>query len=73
MLKIKKIIKFIVSLLKNQRELDNIKIQLAKNFFFNLRLNIKNFNRTNYHYSNLCWGSSLKAIINILKKKVFHL
>ena len=42
MLKIKKIIKFIASLLKIQRELDNIKIQLAKNFFFNLRLNIKN-------------------------------
>ena len=35
--------------------------------------NIKNFNRTNYHYSNLCWGSSLKAIIDVLKKKVFHL
>ena len=34
MLKIKKIIKFIASLLKIQRELDNIKIQLAKNFFF---------------------------------------
>jgi hypothetical protein len=30
---------------------------------------IKNFNRTNYHYSNLCWGASLKAIINILKIK----
>jgi hypothetical protein len=33
--------------------------------------NIKNFNRTNYHYSNLCWGSSLKAIIDVLKKKGF--
>lgn len=33
--------------------------------------NIKNFNRTKYHYSNLCWGSSLKAIINILKDKGF--
>ena len=42
MLKIKKIIKFIISLLKTQRELDNIKIQIAKNFFFNLRLNLKN-------------------------------
>jgi hypothetical protein len=33
--------------------------------------NIKNFNRTHYHYSNLCWGASLKAIINILKEKGF--
>ena len=33
--------------------------------------NIKNFNRTDYHYSNLCYGSSLKAIINILKEKGF--
>ena len=33
--------------------------------------NIKNFNRTDYHFSNLCWGSSLKAIINILKEKGF--
>ena len=31
--------------------------------------NIKNFNRTNYHFSNLCWGMSLKALINIMKKK----
>jgi hypothetical protein len=31
--------------------------------------NIKNFNRTNYHYSNLCFGTSLKALINIMKKK----
>ena len=31
--------------------------------------NIKNFNRTNYHYSNLCFGMSLKALINIMKKK----
>ncbi len=42
MLKIKKIIKFLISLLKSQRELDNIKIQIAKNFFLNLRLNLKN-------------------------------
>jgi hypothetical protein len=31
--------------------------------------NIKNFNRTNYHHSNLCWGASLKAIIKILESK----
>jgi len=42
MLKIKKIIKFLISLLKSQRELDNIKIQIARNFFLNLRLNLKN-------------------------------
>ena len=31
--------------------------------------NIKKFNRTKYHYSNLCFGASLKAIINLLEKK----
>ena len=31
--------------------------------------NIKNFNRTNYHYSNLCWGVSLKALIKIMELK----
>ena len=33
--------------------------------------NIKNFARGKYHYSNLCYGSSLMAIINLLKKKGF--
>ena len=33
--------------------------------------NIENFNRTNYHYSNLCFGASLKAIINLMKSKGF--
>jgi len=32
---------------------------------------IKNFDRTKYHYSNLCYGASLKAIINLMKKKNF--
>ncbi len=31
--------------------------------------NIPNFNRTNYHYSNLCFGASLKAIIKLMKQK----
>ena len=31
--------------------------------------NIKNFDRKKYHYSHLCWGMSLKALINIMKKK----
>ena len=31
--------------------------------------NIKKFNRTKYHYSNLCFGTSLKAVINLLEKK----
>lgn len=31
--------------------------------------NIKDFNRTNYHYSNLCWGVSLKALIKIMIEK----
>ena len=33
--------------------------------------NIENFDRTNYHYSNLCWGVSLKGLISVMKKKNF--
>ena len=33
--------------------------------------NIKNFDRTDYHYSNLCWGVSLKGLISIMKEKNF--
>ena len=31
----------------------------------------ENFDRSKYHYSNLCYGASLKAINNIMKKKGF--
>ncbi len=31
--------------------------------------NIDNFHITKYHYSNLCWGASLKAYIKLMKKK----
>ena len=31
--------------------------------------NIKNFDRTSYHYSNLCWGVSLKSLIKIMVEK----
>jgi hypothetical protein len=31
--------------------------------------NIKNFNRTEYHHSNLCYGMSLRAIINLMNEK----
>lgn len=34
--------------------------------------NKKNFIREEYHYSNLCFGMSLKAAINIMKKKNFY-
>jgi hypothetical protein len=34
--------------------------------------NIKNFDRTKYHYSNLCFGMSLKAAIKIMNKKNFY-
>ena len=34
--------------------------------------NIDNFNRTTYHYSNLCFGMSLKAAINIMEKKNYY-
>lgn len=31
--------------------------------------NINNFHRTSYHYSNLCWGVSLKSLIKIMIEK----
>ena len=33
--------------------------------------NIKEFNRSNYHYSNLCFGASLSAFIEIMNEKNF--
>ena len=33
--------------------------------------NLKNFDRKNYHYSHLCFGMSLLALINIMAKKNF--
>lgn len=33
--------------------------------------NIKNFDRTKYHFSNLCWGVSLKALIKLMEKKSY--
>lgn len=34
--------------------------------------NIEKFNRSSYHYSNLCYGMSLKALINIMESKGFY-
>ena len=34
--------------------------------------NINNFNRKEYHYSSLCYGMSLKALIRIMKEKGFY-
>ena len=34
--------------------------------------NIDGFNRTNYHYSNLCYGLSLKALIKLMEKKNYY-
>lgn len=31
----------------------------------------QNFDRTAYHYSNLCWGVSLKGLVNLMKEKGF--
>ena len=31
----------------------------------------ENFNRYDYHYSSLCYGASLKAVINLMQKKGF--
>lgn len=62
------------------RELPNkfLKIAVLKfntNFGPNLEItvpyNIENFNITNYQYSNLCFGTSLKVIINLMKSKGF--
>ena len=33
--------------------------------------NLNNFDRKEYHYSHLCYGMSLKALINIMAKKNF--
>ena len=34
--------------------------------------NIKNFNRSNYHYSNLCYGISLRSLIKLMKEKGYY-
>ena len=34
--------------------------------------NISNFNRSNYHYSTLCYGMSLRALIRIMKLKGYY-
>ena len=34
--------------------------------------NIDGFDRTNYHYSNLCYGLSLKALIKLMEKKNYY-
>ena len=34
--------------------------------------NIENFDRKEYHYSHLCFGMSLKALINIMEKKNYY-
>lgn len=34
--------------------------------------NIKGFTRTKYHYSNLCYGMSLKALISLMESKGYY-
>tara|TARA_Y100000741_G_C18182315_1_gene529874 strand:- start:26 stop:934 length:909 start_codon:yes stop_codon:yes gene_type:complete len=34
--------------------------------------NLIDFDRTNYHYSNLCYGMSITAAINLMKEKNFY-
>lgn len=34
--------------------------------------NVQNFNRSDYHYSNLCFGMSFKAALNLMDKKGFY-
>ena len=33
--------------------------------------NLKNFDREKYHYSHLCYGASLRALINLMNKKKY--
>ncbi len=50
-------------------------IEYNPTFGFELEVsvpNIPNFNRTNYHYSNLCFGMSFKAAVNLMDKKGFY-
>lgn len=59
-------------------DLSNIKIFIAEyNPIYGPNMevtvpNIVNFNRKNYHYSNLCYGMSLTALKNIMFKKDFY-
>ena len=34
--------------------------------------NMENFNRSEYHFSNLCFGMSIKAAINLMEKKNYY-
>ena len=34
--------------------------------------NINDFNRTKYHHSNLCYGMSLRALIDLMEKKNYY-
>ena len=34
--------------------------------------NLNNFKRSEYHYSHLCYGASLKLIINLMKRKGYY-
>jgi len=34
--------------------------------------NLENFDRSKYHYSHLCYGMSLKALINLMSKKNYY-
>jgi hypothetical protein len=34
--------------------------------------NLKNFSRTNYHHSNLCYGMSLKSLIKLMQTKGYY-
>ena len=34
--------------------------------------NLANFDRGKYHYSHLCYGMSLKALINLMSKKNYY-
>ncbi len=59
-------------------DLSNVKIFIAEyNPIYGADMevtvpNLKNFNRKDYHYSNLCYGMSLMALNNIMVKKNFY-
>ena len=62
---------------------DKIKSKISKIFILeynstfgpNLEItvpNVRDFKRSDYHYSHLCYGASLKLLINLMKRKGYY-
>ena len=52
-----------------------IRIPENRDLINGIRLNrnerVENFDRNKYHFSNLCFGASLKAIVDLMNEKNF--